>query len=186
MKKLAALVLAILALAGVSQVAMATAGTHVFFGEWVEFEEGGFMLYLPDTWNGMDLTELLSAEKREKVDVMSIYGDAPMVFTVNIMCWSDMITEDMPMEQIESSIELGGEYEGTVGEINGSRAIFYEDIGDDLMCVYIAYGDKLISIAGGPVSDASYRPMFAQMVNSFTPMAAGHRAQSRQYTESRP
>ncbi len=100
MKKLAALILIILSLAGTFQATPAAAGTHVFFGEWIEFEEGGFMLYLPDTWTGMDLTELLASDKREKVDVMSIYGDAPMVYTVNIMCWSDMITEDMSMEEI--------------------------------------------------------------------------------------
>lgn len=170
MKKTLAFLMALMMTATMAWAGALAEGDGSYTGEWIEFEEAGFKLYIPGSWIGSDLTELLTAENRSEIDVMSIYGDEAMDRTVNIICYNSVIDTDMPIEEVEASIEGLGEYEGDIGTINGMPAIYYRDIGDDLSCVYFAFGDKLVSIAGGPISDTAYRPMFFQIVKSFTPI----------------
>lgn len=140
--------------------------TAAYEGVWLNFEDDGFMLYLPADWIDAEITDEMLATGTYYV---ATSADGAYAMTVTYTAEAQVTTN----EEIVAQLTEAGYENVTQMTINGIAVVGYIITAQDVSGMAFADGEGgMYVISFVPASDEAFAPIGQTMMSSLSPIAA--------------
>lgn len=136
--------------------------TAAYAGQWLNFEDDGFMVYMPTDWVDVEITdEMLAAGTY----YAATSADGTLVMTVTYTADAQILT----IEELEAQLTTGGCENVMQVTINGISVVGYDLTAQDVSGMAFVDGvGGMYVFSFTPVSNEAYAPIAQTMISSLS------------------